>query len=313
MVNWRVIGLALATGALGVLPISVCAQATSAPRPIPNQRLVANNLTLFRWNPIGLENQLRLGFAQKLYDHDHKALRDNFAWFGTYVRLNPASARAAAMVEVQPASVINLRFSAEYLYFFGNFTFIQSRADPSGDWSDTTMKANKQGALGNYAGGGLHYTFEPLLQAKVGPIAVRNRTLFGWFDLDLQRGDRVFYEATVDTAVPARGLVIANDFDVIYQRPMDEALLSLGVRVSSVAPQYAADLAATGAKVDNSHHRVGLLAAYTLYDDGYTRFNKPTVLLITSWYLQHRFRTGQDVSRAVPYFVLGFAWQSDLL
>ncbi len=287
--------------------------AQPAPRPIPDRRLVVNNLTLFRWNPIGLENQLRAGFAQKLYDHEHRALRDNFAWFGTYVRLNPASARAAAMVEVQPVSMLNLRFSAEYLHFFGNFTFIQSRSDASGDLSDTTMKANKTGPLGNYAGGGLHYTFEPLVQAKVGPVAVRNRAFFGWFDLDLQRGDQVFYEATLDTAIGAKGMVFANDFDVIYQRPMDEAMLSLGVRVSSVLPQYTGALQASGEKVDNGHHRAGLLAAYTLYDDGYTRFNKPTVLLITSWYLQHRYRTGQDVSRAVPYFVLGFAWQSDLL
>ena len=131
--------------------------------------------------------------------------------------------------------------------------------------------------------------------------------------MDLQRGDRVFYEATLDAAVPAKGLVVANDFDVIYQRPMDQALLSLGVRVSSVLPQYKGDLAASGAQVDNSHHRAGILAAYTLYDRGYTSFNKPTVLLITSWYLNHRYRTGQDVAQLVPYFVLGFAWQSDLL
>ncbi len=300
-----------------LLALCFCAPAQSfgqpAPRPIPDRRLVVNNLSIFRWNPIGLETRLNAGFAQKLYDHEHKALRDNFAWFGTYIRLNPAGTRAAAMVEVQPASILNLRFSAEYLHFFGNFTFIQSRADATGDLSDTTMKANKTGALGNYSGGGLHYTFEPMLQAKVGQVAIRNRAFFGWFDLDLQRGDRVFYEATLDVAVPAKGMVFANDFDVIYQRPMDEALLSLGVRVSSVMPQYSGELQASGEKVDNSHHRAGLLAAYTFYDDGYTRFNKPSVLLITSWYLQHSFRTGQDVSRAVPYFVLGFAWQSDLL
>jgi hypothetical protein len=36
-------------------------------------------------------------------------------------------------------------------------------------------------------------------------------------------------------------------------------------------------------------------------------------VLITSWYLKHRYRTGQDVSQAVPYVVLGFAFTSDLV
>jgi hypothetical protein len=58
---------------------------------------------------------------------------------------------------------------------------------------------------------------------------------------------------------------------------------------------------------------VGLLAAYTFFDEGYTAFNKPTVVLISSWYLKHRYRTGQDVSQAVPYVVLGFAFTSDLI
>ncbi|MSQ83692.1 MAG: hypothetical protein EXR77_12540 [Myxococcales bacterium] len=285
------------------------------PRPIPQNRLVINNLTLFRHNPIGLENQLRLGFAHRLYEaNDSRALRDNFVWLGTYLRVNPASLRTAAMIELQPLSLVNLRFSAEYLRFYGNFTFVQSRGDAGGDLADTTMKANKLGALGNYSAGGVHLTFEPLIQAKVGPIAVRSRGFVGWFDMDLQRGDRVWYEATLDTALPGKGLVFANDFDVIYQRPMDEALLSLGVRVSSVMPQYQGDqVPAVDGAPENSHHRMGLLAAYTFFDRGYSSFEKPSLLLICSWYLQHRYRTGQDVARAMPYVVLGFAFQSDLL
>ena len=58
---------------------------------------------------------------------------------------------------------------------------------------------------------------------------------------------------------------------------------------------------------------VGLLAAYVFYDEGYTAFNKPAVFFNIAWYLQHRFRTGADVSRAMPYLALGFAFQSDLL
>lgn len=288
-----------------------------APPPIPTNRLVINNLSLFRWNPIGLENQFRMGFAHKLYDRDDsKALRDNFVWAGTFLRTNPAAVRAAAMLEVQPLSLVNLRFSAEYFRFFGSFTFMQSRPSAASELSDSHMKANKEGALANYASDGVHLTFEPLLQAKVGPIAVRNRAFFGWFSANLQRGDRVWYEATLDIAVPGTGWVFANDFDILYQMQLGEAMLTTGIRVSSVVPQYDARHLLAGEAlggIANGHHRAGLLAAYTFYDRGYTTFNKPSVLLIASWYLDHRYRTGSDVSRAVPYVVLGFAFQSDLL
>ncbi|MSQ85071.1 MAG: hypothetical protein EXR77_19720 [Myxococcales bacterium] len=178
------------------------------------------------------------------------------------------------------------------------------------------MAANTAGALANYSSSGLHLTFEPLVQAKIGPIAVRNRAFFGWFDMTMQRGDRVWYEATLDVAVPAKGWVFANDFDISYQKPLGDAQLTAGVRLSSVMPHYdAASLLPTesGAGIANGHHRAGLLAAYTFFDRGYKAFNKPSILLITSWYLSHRYRTGADVSQAAPYVVLAFAFQSDLL
>ncbi|MSP91225.1 MAG: hypothetical protein EXR79_05420 [Myxococcales bacterium] len=278
---------------------------------------MVNNLSLFRGNPIGLENQLRLGYAYKLYGRDaSRLLRDNFVWLGAYLRTSPASLRAAAMVEVQPLSILNLRFSVESLRFFGNFTFLQSRPSAADELADSHMKAHRTGPLANYSGGGIHMTFEPLLQVKVGPIVIRNRAFFGRFDMQLERGDRVFYEATLDVAVPAQGWVFANDFDVLYQRSFGTALLTTGVRVTSVVPQYDERDVLPGAPpdgIDNSHHRAGLLAAYTLWDDGYTAFNKPTVLLISSWYLKHRYRTGADVNQMVPYVVVGLAFQSDVL
>ena len=245
-----------------------------------------------------------------------RAKRDNFVFAGTFTRLNPASLRVAGMVEFQPVSLLNLRFTAEYLQYYGNFSFMQSRPSAYDNLSDADMKANKTGPQGNYTARGFHASFEPLLQAKVGPIAVRSRAFFGWFDMNLQRGDRVWYEATLDTSIPAKGLMFANDLDVLYGMDMGKARLNIGARYTAVAPLYSADAVLptqTVDGIDNSHHRLGLLAAYTLYDDGYTSFNKPTVLLISSWYLSHRYRAGQEVSRAVPYIVLGFAFQSDLL
>ncbi len=302
--SWFVLAAALA-----VVAPSVAAAQPMVPPPIPSSRLVLSDLTVMRLNPTGLETQARFGYQRKIYDADESlALRDNFWFAGTYLRFSPASVRTAAMAEVQPLSLLNLRFTAEYLHFYGNFTFLQSRPDAGADLSDDALKDNETGPFGNYSAGGVHVTFEPMLQAKVGPVAVRDRALFGWFDMDLRAGDRVWYEATLDTAVPGTGWVVANDLDVIY---VTDFGLNVGTRFTSVLPQYTE--AQNPTDEDNSHHRLGLLAAYTFFDEGYTAFNKPTAVLISSWYLKHRYRAGQEVSRAMPYVILGFAFQTDLM
>ena len=65
------------------------------------------------------------------------------------------------------------------------------------------------------------------------------------------------------------------------------------------------------------------MLSYTFFDRGFTRFNKPTLMLVTGFYLSHRYRAGQEPAailpgvyvhnRAMPYIVVGFSFQSDLL
>ena len=284
--------------------------------PIPRDRLVLNDLTIFRLNPEGLETQIRFGYQHKLYDDESLAKRDNFVFGGTFIRLNPASARVAGVFEFQPYSVLNLRFMAEYLHYYGNYTFMQSRPSAYDDLSDASMKANEKGPQGNYAASGFHAAFEPLLQFKFGPIVLRNKMLIGYFDMNLRAGDHVWYESTLDVALPGKGMVFANDLDLLYQVKLGGATLNVGPRYTVVAPFYSADQVLPTqfvGGVDNGLQRLGLLAAYTFYDDGYSKFNKPTALLMSSWYLKQRYRTGADVSQAVPYLLIGFAFQSDFL
>jgi hypothetical protein len=297
---------------------------TLPPLP-PAKRLVLNSLNIFRWNPIGLESQNRFGWQQRIYEGKGRATRDNFWFAGTYLRLNPASVRAAAMIEVQPLAVFNLRLTAEQLYYYGNFTFLQSRGSATDDLSDAAMKQNREGPLGNYAGGGQHVSIEPTLQVAFGPkerqIVIRNKTLLGWFNMDLRSGDRVWYEPTLDVPVPRQGWVLANDADLLWRGTVGKATLTLGLRYSMVRPLYDSGEVKAGEEPDaaaalKDHHRLGLLAAYTFYDTVDARFEKPTVLLIASRYLDHAHRLGvgpNSVNANVPYLVLGFAFQSDLL
>jgi hypothetical protein len=307
MLHHRLQHLAAALTVLAALtPLAPEARAaTETPPPLPESRLYLTDLTILRVNPMGLETQMRLGYQRRLYDAESLALRDNFVYGGTYVRLSPAAVRTAGVFEAQPVSLLNLRFSVEYLRYFGTSGYLQSAPTTEADFSDSALADAEASA---YSTGGLHATFEPLLQVKFGPVAVRSRALVGYFDMDLRAGDRVWYEGTLDAPLPGNGLTFANDLDVLY---LTDFGLTAGTRYSAVVPQYSKAQSPGG--TDTSHHRVGLLAAYTFFDEGYTAFNKPTVVLITSWYLKHRYRTGADVPRAVPYVVAGFAFTSDLL
>jgi hypothetical protein len=165
---------------------------------------------------------------------------------------------------------------------------------------------------------------EPTVQVKFGPFAVRNKLALEYWYAGLRAGDRVFYELTLDTLVPQNGWVLTEDVDLLYLNSRHHFII--GVRYSLVQPLYGSEHVRPGedaGQVDNRHQRLGPLFAYTFFDHGYTRFDKPTLLLIANWYVDHRYRLGQAdtallpgvlvPSAGIPYLVAGFAFQSDLL
>jgi hypothetical protein len=294
-----------------LLPVQALAQSIVGPPAIPDRRLVINSLFVTRVNPLGLELQTRGGYQARLYSDERLMFRDNFVFVGAYPRISPAGIKAGPIVEIQPLSMFNLRLSAEYVNFFSTLGFLQSRSSPNSDYSDSALDAG-EAAGQHYSASGARFAVEPFLQAKVGPIAVRNRFSFEYWRMGLRDQDVVWYDATLDTMVPGNGFTFSNDLDVLF---MGLPPLVVGARYSLVQPLYGSRQLADDETltVKNGHHRVGLLAAYVFYDEGYTSFTKPAVILNVAWYLQHRYRTGAEVSRAMPYVVLGFAFQSDLL
>lgn len=325
------------------------ARADSAPRPAagggdtgtPAQppagwRLMLSDLSAIRLNPLGLETRARLGLQKRLYPSDEPISHNNFVFFGAYPRLSPASAYATVGGEIQPLSIFNLRGTVGVQKYFGTFGSLQSFVSPDRGYSDHALdELATMPGFEPQSATVFHASLQPLIQMRLGPIAVRALLQLDYWDMKLRTGDTVAYEPTLDTLLPDGGLTLATDTDLLYTgRPG----LAIGLRHSWIHPIYEskhfADPALSPAENEqardafdsrNSHQRLGLFAAYTLRDRGPSAFNKPTIILIASWYLTHRYRTGLPdtlgpseraddfTSRAFPYLLLAFAFESELL
>lgn len=336
----------LLTAGLLLCAVSNTQAAPSKPMaPLPPQdRLVLNNLLVLRLNPVGLEDQIRFGLQHRLSEEgDGPLKREAFLFAGIAPRINPAFIKIGPSVEIQPLSILNLRVGLEFVQLFGTFGFLQSYGSATDEYDDKRIAAcSTRSALENCryqgpdgaevlgstevrssAAAGLHLMIEPTLQLRLGPIALRNKLAIEYWSMGTRPGDRTFYDVTLDTLVPKRGWVIANDLDALF---VTRFRLSAGVRYSLVQSLYQDSDFRAGEdreRADNRVQRVGPLLSYTFFDRGFTAFNRPTLLFSVAWYVDHRYRTGQAPagilpgvfvqSPAMPYILLGFSFQSDLI
>jgi len=268
---------------------SSMAQEQASPVP-PSDRLYWASLSIIRYNPLGLETQNRLMYSKRLADSTSPLFRDTFIALGPSVKLNPAYVKAGGLIDFQPIGVFNLRLGYEFINYFGTQGYLQSSPDGDARYSDDTREDNEDNA---YSTKGHHYFAEPTIQMKVGKIAARSKFGFEYWALDLHRDDDYFYDATLDTMVPVEKLVWTNDSDLLFI----SGQLTLGLRYSAVFPG-----------TEQSHMRLGPLFAWSFNTDDYTSFNKPTLLVILGWYLNHPNRVGP-----VPYALVGFAFSMDFL
>ncbi|NUN15258.1 MAG: hypothetical protein HUU55_16645 [Myxococcales bacterium] len=148
-------------------------------------------------------------------------------------------------------------------------------------------------------------TLSALFQAKFGPFAIRDRANLFRYDMDLHRNDTVFYNQYIDYLVKDGGFTLTNDLDLLYFSDFGliaGARYSLGVAFHDDSDTDAAELT----------QRVGPVLGYRFFDEYGAAFNQPTVLLLVQWWLTHPYRTGDEVSQAIPYIALAFSFNGDL-
>lgn len=263
------------------------------------------NLVAIRLNPLGLVDALSVDYQYRLYKSDSPLFANNFLGVNVQPVLSPAYFRMGGGIVAQPLSILRLGANYEYINFFGNFDFLQSYPTPAANWSDSAIEEAGEAGL-NYSATGKQLTLSALLQMKVGPIAARSNLKLMRFDMDLREGDIVWYDPLLDYLLPANGWGFTNDADLLYITDFD---LIAGLRYNVTGASYDEELE----DPNETTHRIGPLISYTFSSNPGEMVDSFGGFMLINWYLSHRFRTGEDVSQAVPYFAIGVTVTGNLL
>lgn len=279
------------------------------PPPIPQHRITYDLATGIRVNPIGVEAQFNELYRFRLYQSDSIAFRENGIGFGVSHTANPAVLRIGPIIELRPATFITLSSGLYHMAYTGLFNHLQSYAKVDEPHSDSDIA--DAGDLGrNTKAFGAEVVSRALLLLKLGPIALRNDFNLFYSKLGLPQGNTLFYSPRTDLLIANEGVSFTNETDLAW---VSDFGLVAGARFALGHVFYdEAQLGADGENPDTPTARLGPLAAYTFFDEPGASFNKPTVIAVFNWYLAHRYRTGEDVTQALPYMLFAFRFEGDL-
>ncbi len=296
----------------GTDPVLADDSASPQLAPRPRHRWIYNFLLGGRYNPVGLSADFTTGYRYQLIDKDTALFRDSFLAAQVHTVVTPAYAAIGPKIQIQPAAILNLSATYDYMGFYGAFRSLLSFPSATDEWTDQRIDDLEE-AGANYGSTGHQVTLSAQLQAKVKGIAIRDNVKGFYYDFNLRNGDPVFYNQTIDMMVPNRGWAITNDLDLLY---VFDFGLTLGARYSLTHAFYRPEHFAPDEEASNPNsptHRLGPAIIYTFFKRPDQRFDQPSLIVLAQWWAKHRYRTGQEISGAIPYFVLAFSFKGDLL
>lgn len=314
---------------VGVLAIGATGQAQPSRT---TQGLFLRNATAIRYNPLGLFDELRVGYRKRLFQSDESMFLNTFVSVGANVSLSPAFGRGGLAVELQPLSILNFTAIYEAGGNFGSFGLAQSWPSAgNANFSDSALAAQRdqtapiQGPR-NYATWSHQLQLGGTFQIKLGPIIARTNNRFVYQQIGIRTGDRVFYDQYWDILFPNGGWIYVNDIDVLLE-PITN--FRIGVRYNYTHAFYRSDHFSTGAQepewirseVNDSTQRIGPILAYTFFEHRHGIFNAPTLAVVVNWWLQHPYRAGPPAgvsstdprysSQLLPYLAMAFSFRFD--
>ncbi len=276
--------------------------ASQGPWRAPRHRIFYRSVTAASVNSEGLASKLDLGYRYRLFDSDSILTRDSFVGLALAPMVTPIFAQIGVAAQAQPLAVLYLEARWKTTGWFGNRGHVQTFSDGTEDFSDDRISdLGESDETFSTTSWEAELTAE--LRARVGPVVVRNRTMFIRSELTPPQrpGDTLYYDPIYDLLMPTSGWSSTNDADLLLMLRDDR--LIVGVR-HTMRDAHRDDAAA-----DVPTHRVGPLVAYRLSSDPGARFDAPTLVTMIQWHAKHRYRAGS----AMPYVLVAFAFQGDLL
>lgn len=264
------------------------------------------SFTATAYNPLGLVEVVTLSYRYTLYDSKNPVFSTNFVEPALVMASTPAYGFAGLQLDVQPLSVLRLRARAEAIGFYGNFGHVARFEATDVDYSDTRLaELNDQGA--HEATYGARYIGTALLQAKVGQVAVRSHLQATRVDLELGDDEPFYYSPQYDHLVQDGGWFVQNDLDLLW---LFESGLVAGLRLNSSGAVFAGEF--DGVDDPNGpSHRLGPLVVWPFFE-GQGRVREGKFIGLANWYVEHRWRAGQDTSQAIPFVAVALQLQGDL-
>jgi hypothetical protein len=239
-----------------------------------------------------------------------KIKQNTYLKIAANTQLSPGFVRPGIILEAVPLALIRFSARVEQHTYWGAFNLITSAPSASFPHDDDALEAAR-----SYGTTGWSARFDTRLQVKLGKVAVRSELRAEYASLDLENDDSVYYEPILDTLVANNHWSLINDTDLLYF--VNDAWI-IGARYTWTKALFEDDDFLPGedpASAANNQvmHRAGPAIIYRIDNQKTgTLFNQPTVFLITQFWLQHASRTGQEVTQAYPYTLIGFAFNGDL-
>lgn len=258
-------------------------------------------LWAFAADPFDLAFVGRLGYRMPIYATGSLLLGPNELVVGVAPRVSLRGFGFGPFIEIQPTAFFHLRVSAELFHLFGWLGSARSYLSPgAGYWH----------VAETYPTGGGHLQLQPTLQARVGPVSVRNHLSLDFWNVAIRATDRVFYEVSADTLVPRKGWVLSNTLDFTYEV---DRTLTAGLRYVLTAPLYSprdfGGPVGSGAEQrasENGHMRLGAIGTFAPGQLAVWGL-RPVLAADLAFWLTHRYRAGAQASRLVPRLWLGVA------
>lgn len=294
---------------LGFVVFCGHSQAQAEPAEMPKTQWAFANQLALRYNPLGLQEELYLGYKKKLYDAPSSNLLfgKSYVWSGLITRASPQFFQGGGFIQTSPIAVLEINAA-----FLRTQALTDAGRLPSyytqGTQDAVKRTASSRSPNGDIIGSGWQASVQGRLQAKVGPIAIRSTHLFRYFELTLE-GDRLqqdlFYDQTLDVLTPFKSWVYQNDNDLLYAD--DNNPWVLGARYTYVSPLTEVTQPEVDADALYSIHRAGLLFAWKFDappEDGLEARRRHALIVLSQWHLSHPYRAGQSMNQMIPYFAI---------